>query len=316
MRVENKQMTIGGKSVKTVSICFDNTEITVTGKLLKTAIINADWYQDVEDPESLIRAIKSAKVKADLLVFMQSLPESRPKYHYYMEWDNLAAIPIKSFDYWFQTKVKKQARNRIRNAKKKGVEIELADFNHEFIKGMTNIFNETPIRQGKPFWHYGKSFQTVKKQFSKDADRCDLIGAYYNGNLIGFIWLLYAGRFARVVQIISMIEHRDKSPTNALLAEAVQICSRKQIPYLVYGQFVYGKKGADTLTDFKRRNGFVKIDLPRYYIPLNIKGKLFLRLGLHHGLSGILPKELIVRLLTLRTNWYARKYRNAKCSVK
>jgi len=30
---------------------------------------------------------------------------------------------------------------------------------------MTAIFNESPTRQGRKFWHYGKDFATVKKQF-------------------------------------------------------------------------------------------------------------------------------------------------------
>ena len=32
---------------------------------------------------------------------------------------------------------------------------------------MTAIFNEAAIRQGRPFWHYGKDFETVKRQFSR-----------------------------------------------------------------------------------------------------------------------------------------------------
>jgi hypothetical protein len=32
-----------------------------------------------------------------------------------------------------------------------------------FVEGMWSIFNETPIRQGKRFWHYGKDVPTLKK---------------------------------------------------------------------------------------------------------------------------------------------------------
>ena len=96
---------------------------------------------------------------------------------------------------------------------------------------------------------------------------------------------------------------------NALIAKAVDVCHKKKFPYLVYGKFVYGKKGEDKLTDFKRHNGFKKICLPRYYIPLTFKGKIALKLNLHHDIEKILPQKIIVRLLDLRKKWYSKKYR-------
>jgi len=49
--------------------------------------------------------------------------------------------------------------------------------------------------------------------------------------------------------------------------------------------FSYGKKQRDSLADFKRHNGFQKVDLPRYYVPLTAAGRIALRLGLQHGIS-------------------------------
>jgi hypothetical protein len=289
------------------SVQVDNKIISITGKLIKTARIEEEWYHDVENPASLIKGLKESKSGADIFTFWQRLPEAKPKYNYYMEWDAIAALPIKSFDYWYKKQIDNNARRAIKRAEARGVEVKVANFDDDFVKGMTSIFNETPIRQGKPFWHYGKDMQTVRKEFSRYLYREDLIGAYYNGELIGFIMLAHAGKYALTGQIISKIAHRDKSPNNALIAKAVEFCENKKIPYLVY--FMWGR---GSFSEFKRRNGFEKTLLPRYYIPLTIKGAIALKLHLHHGFVGILPEKLILRLIGLRSKWYARKYQEHK----
>ena len=68
---------------------------------------------------------------------------------------------------------------------------------------MTSIFNETPIRQGRPFLHYGKDFETVKREFGRFLFREEIFGAYVGEELVGFIMLADAGRYAYLGQIIS-----------------------------------------------------------------------------------------------------------------
>ncbi|PXF56321.1 MAG: hypothetical protein C4B58_13920 [Deltaproteobacteria bacterium] len=281
---------------------LDNKKITINGGLIKTARLKDEWYEDIEDPAPLINEIKRSKYKPDIFTFWQRLPETTPKYNYYSEWESIAVIPIKDYDYWWKKQINAKTRNMVRKADKKGVKIKLADFNDEFVKGMRNIFNESPIRQGKPFWHYGKNLETLKKEFSRNLHREDILGAYFNDELIGYIMLAYAGKFAMTTQIVSMIKHRDKAPNNALLAEAIKICDKKKLPYLVYAMWVSG-----TLGKFKRSNGFERIDLPRYYIPLTAKGKIALNLHLHHGYVGILPERMLKYLIDVRNWWYAKK---------
>jgi hypothetical protein len=110
------------------------------------------------------------------------------------------------------------------------------------------------------------------------------------------------------MNIVSLIQHRDKAPTNALVARAVRSCAERGISYLVYSNFAYGKKQRDSLSDFKERNGFQRIDLPRYYVPLTRLGSIAFRLGLHHRLADHVPEFLGAKLRELRSAWYNRRF--------
>src|SRR6266487_1240071 len=297
-----KDILLRGKSTHVTSIVVDDKEIVITGGLVKTARLAEEWCQDVEAPEPMVEAITKSKVKADIFTFWQRLPEIEPKYNYYVERESISALPIKSFDHWWKNQINSKTRNMVRKADRSGVVVKQADFDQKFIRGMKDIFNETPIRQHKPFWHYGKDAQTIKREFSRHLFREDLFGAYYNDELIGFVFLAYAEKYALLGQIISKISHREKSPNNALIAKAVEVCSNKKIPYLVYALWITGSWG-----DFKRHNGFERFDLPRYYVPLTLKGQIILKLRLHHGIVGIMPERFKHHLINFRRKWYLIK---------
>jgi hypothetical protein len=283
-----------------LQIC--NKNIVINKRLIRTARIDQELCDDVGDPERIAEALRRNSTKVDIFTFCQGLPETKPKYEYYMEWDDIAVLPIKSYDYWWSKQIKSKTRAMVRKAAKQGVVVTEVEFNDDFVRGIVSIFNESAIRQGKPFWHYEKDFETVKREFSRYLFREDLIGAYYSNELIGFIMLAHTGRYAVLGQIISKIMHRDKAPNNALIAKAVETCDRKSIPYLVYARWDTGA----SLTDFKRYNGFEKVSLPRYYVPLTIKGQVALALGLHRGLVGVIPEEMKARLIKLRSFWYTK----------
>jgi hypothetical protein len=242
---------------------------------------------------------------------MQRLPETVPKFNYYMEWDNVAALNIENFDYWWEKQIPKQTRNHVRRAQKSGVVVKIAKFDDEFVQGISEIYNESPIRQGKPFWHYKMDLESIQRTHSTYLNSSDFIGAYIDGELIGFIKMVYVGETARTMQIIAKNAHRDKAPTNALLAKAIEICSGKGVKYLVYGRYDYGKIGSKSLEVFKSENGFKEVLIPRYYIPLCLKGKLILTMKLHQGFKEILPEKTIAFMLDLRKKWFMKKYDQA-----
>ena len=144
----------------------DLQKLTITGSLIKTARLTDEWYCDAENPANLIEQLKKDRareqLKADLFTFWQRFPEVNPKYHYFMEWESVAALPVKDYRSWWEQQIDSKVRNMVRKAAKKGVKVRVVEYTDEFVEGMAKIVNESPIRQGKPFWHFGKDFETVK----------------------------------------------------------------------------------------------------------------------------------------------------------
>jgi hypothetical protein len=276
--------------------------LVVRGKLIRTAGLEQEWYEDVQDPDLLLAEVKRQGVQADLLTFWQRFPDTEPRYRYTMKHDSLAVLKVESFDAWLKG-LSEDTRRNVRKAEKKGVVIKQCELDDDFIRGMIEIFNESPMKQGKPFRHYGKDFDTVKAEFSRYLFREDIIGAYYENKLIGFIMLSRTPNYALPSMIISKLEHKDKAPTNALLGAAVKTCEQRKIPYLIYNNWSTGSLG-----EFKRRNNFLRVEVPRYFIPLTLKGKLALLLRLHYDISELLPEALVQRLVSLRSTWNNMKY--------
>ena len=284
--------------------------IMLSGRAIRTARIDGDQYRFIEDPEPIVAELRRSGRRVDLFTFMQRLPDSAPRYSYPMEWDNLAVIHVKSFDHWWNEQIGFKARNKAKQAEKKGVILREVQFDDSLAQGIVDIYNESPVRQGRAFFNYGKTLETVRRQASTFLESSLFIGAFLEEKLIGFVKLTAdeTGTQAGLMHIISMIEHRDKAPTNALIARAVRACSERGIRYLVYANFAYGNKKRDSLSDFKERNGFQRINLPRYYIPLNSVGQVALRLGLHRKLSDYVPEAVINTFREYRAAWYKRKY--------
>src|SRR5205823_6719508 len=195
-----------------------------------------------------------------------------------------------------------------RQAEKKGVEIREVPFSDALLQGICDIYNESPIRQGRRFPHYGMNLERARLYAGTFLNRSVFIGAFLNGAMIGFIKLVVdeTGTHACAIHILSMLKHRGKAPTNALVAQAVRSCADRGISYLVYSRFAYGNKNESGLMDFKQRNGFQGVDLPRYYVPLTPLGAAARRFGFHHRLTDHLPEAVVAQARRARTFWYSR----------
>ena len=290
-----------------ISVC--GKEVKVQGRAIRIARPYGDRYRFLDDPEAVLDGLRKSGARIDLFTFVQRLPETSPKFAYPMEWDNFAVLPVSTFDHWWTKQIDNKTRNMVRRAEKKGVILREVPFNGALVRGIWEVYNESPVRQGNRNSHYGKDIETVYREEATHLDFSVFIGAFLGESLIGFVKLVHdeTRTQAGLMNIVSMIRHRDKAPTNALIAQAVRSCVERGISYLVYSSFAYGRKQRDSLRDFKENNGFRRIDVPRYYVPLTSIGRVTLRLGLHHRFADHIPESVAAKLRKLRAAWYNRK---------
>jgi hypothetical protein len=309
IKTRHSEIRVKGKGVRVPSVQIDQRTVITMGKWLKLASVRHEELVEgdtVADPQSVVSQLKRSGLGADLFTFAQRLPNNAKKYKYFTEWENAAVIPITNFSHWWKDCAEYSIRKAVNRAKKLGVVVKVAQFNDEFVQGTCPIYNEVPVRQGKAFWHYGKDFQTIKRELGTYLERSTFLAAYYHNELIGFMKITWVNTTGTITQILSMKSHFDKRPNNALIAKAIEICESECKTHFIYGSFVYYDPNS-TLTEFKRRNGFEPVPLPRYYIPLTLKGKIALRLGLHRGIAGNTPEAVMRQYLKLRRLLSERK---------
>jgi len=297
------ELRLNSKPASSDTPALPETILSVSGRFIRKAVIkDEEWLADdtYGCPTDIVLALKDAAVRIDIFSFSQKLPDIKPKYPFPYEWDNVAAIDTAHFDQWW-SRIPQEARKNYRRAIRRGVVVREFKLNDDLLRGIVSIYNETPMRQGRRFTHYGKDFATVKREASTFSERCVFIGAFYDTELIGFIKLIRSGSIGSIMHVVSKNRHYDKRPSNALITKAAEYCRDNGISFLVYGRYTYGNKINNPLTEFKRRLGFEKVLVPVYYVALSNLGRIFHRSKLHRGLIGILPPVVIKVLLRLRS---------------
>ena len=306
--INSIEISIKGKWQRVPALSVDGKNIIVKGKWIRKGVVDCEeWLEsEVEDPESCIRGLKEQKspaLRPDIFTFTQKLPATSPKYSYPMEWHSVAAVRITTFKEWWEG-LPQETRKNVRRSQKRNVVINVKSLDDELIKGIVEVNNDSPVRQRIRFTHYGKTFEQVKKDQSSFLDRSDFICAYVGSELIGFMKIIYRGQVASILQILPKSIHYDKRPANALVAKAIELCEAKGVSYLTYGMFNYGNKRDSPLRDFKIRNGFEEILVPKFFVPLTMWGSLCVKMKLHRGLLGILPTRVITAVVRARAMWY------------
>jgi hypothetical protein len=300
------EVRIRGKNTMVPCRRVEGRTVIALGRWIKLAKVHEEEFTEgdvVRDPQQFVAQLKQQRLPAHVFTFAQKPPDTKPRNGCHFDWDNFAVIHIKSFDDWWE-KLPQESRKNVRRSAKRGVIVRPVEIDDALIQGITDIYNEIPIRQGKPFPHYGKDFNTVKREASTMLDRSCFIGAYHGNDLIGFVKLVFMGNIASILHIVSKQAHYDKRPTNALITKAVEICSGRGVSYLLYGHYIYGRKTSSPLIEFKKRNCFEEYRVPRYYVPLTLWGHIVIRLRLYRGWMGLLPSGLVNFLVDARSKFF------------
>jgi CO dehydrogenase/acetyl-CoA synthase epsilon subunit len=259
-----------------------------------------EYGKDIYPTETFVEKLKDMDV--DIFTFIERKwvhKISRPLRSWRKSKDNIALLHVESYDEWWRD-IGKKTRNMVRKAKKSGVMTKVNTADEELAEGICKIYNETPIRQGRAFPHYGVDLSTVKRRVGSSKSST-FIGAYLEDELAGFIQLVHGDSIAIISQILSLQKHWNKAINNALLAKAVEVCVRKQVKWLMYGRM----GNHPSLDRFKLNNGFTRLSLVRYHVPLTAKGRIAAKLGLHKEAKDALPQSIKYYLIPVY-NWLSR----------
>ena len=312
------EISIKGKRVKVPSLVVNGDTIVVTGRWIKMAAVHDEvWAEkEVEHPDRCIEALKNADSetpRADIFTFTQKPTEIKPKYSYPFEEESIAAIRFTSFKQWWNG-LPQESRKNVRRSGKRGVVLKVKELDDELIHGIVDVNNDSPVRQGRRYTHYGKSFDQVKKDHSAFLERSEFICAYHGSELIGFLKIVFRGNVGSILQLAPKLSHSDMRPANAMLAKAIEQCEARGVICVTYGLFNYGNKGDNPLREFKVRNGFEEVLVPRYYVPLTTWGAICVRTKLYRGILGILPQSVIVFVVGIRAKMYNMTKLKSRCS--
>ena len=253
----------------------------------KIGHLSKEYEKNIDPTEHLINKLKERDF--DIFTFIErswchkfsKIPKNWIKTE-----DNIAMLQLGAYEEWWKN-IGKKTRNMVRKAKKSGLDNKIVEPNEKLVEGIWKIYNDTPIRQGRHFIHYGVKLKTVERRIFS-SENSFFIGSYFEDELVGFVQLIIGEKIAIISQILSKLNHLDKAVNNYLIAKTLEICSNKDLNWIMYGRM----GNHPSLDKFKNNNGFVKYVIPRYYIPLTKKGKIILKLRLQSNIKDILPYRI------------------------
>jgi len=303
------EVNVKGKWSHVPALAINGVNIIVRGKWVRVAMVHDEaWLVDeLKDPQACIDRLKMERMpvlKADVFSFSQKLPNMSVQYPYPYQMDSVAAVHVTSFKRWWEEKLPQETRKNVRRSQKRGVTIAVRKLDDNLIQEMVELSCDSPVRQGVPFAHYGKSSETIRKDQGAFLDRSDYICAYIGTELVGFLKLVYRGEIASIINLLPKASRSDARPANALVAKAVELCEQKGIAYLTYGKYRYGNQGHTSLMEFKERNGFRELFVPRYHVPLTLRGSMAKLLKLHLEPVEIFPQSVIDCGRGMRAKWF------------
>ena len=292
-----------------MSTSAKSKEIVVRGGWCKTAALRHEWCEFLDYAPQDIERFRERGLAADLFTFIDDVGTNPGGYDYHHEAMSVAALPVTTYEKWWD-EIGFKPRNKIRKAQKSGVEVRSVELSDDFARGVEAIYNESPIRQGRRFFHFGKKAPAIKEELTSFLDQSILVGAYFKGELIGFMKLFPGAHVLRTIHIIAKLAHREKCAMDILIAKAVELCAERKLSYVQYGSWTDGGVGA-----FRGKHGFERLEVRRYYVPLTWKGHLLLQLQFHRPVRDRIPSDLLAPVLNLRNRWTAFRYRNTAGSA-
>ena len=135
-------------------------------------------------PGEVIAGLRAGGSRIDLFTFLQRPPETSPKFAYPMEWDNLAVLPISTYDTGgladpvYRKEQGSAGREKGRDCPRSSVRRALPPWNRR-------ISITRPRSARKRFPHYGMDLEGARRYAGTFLDRSFFIGALLEDNFLG-----------------------------------------------------------------------------------------------------------------------------------
>ncbi len=246
---------------------------------------------DIYPKKELLTALSKKNVDLFSYIDRSFLKKTYNNGGFYKCSETIGLLHTERFDSWLKL-LPARERTAVRKTIRIGLTTHVVDVDDDFIESAHKIYNETPIRQGRKYSGFGITKEDVRQKFS-NLQTSRIIGAYLDGKLIGLIWVEFGDQVAAMMSFLSLTTYRNKNPNNALIAAAVKLCEEKGYRYLTYGNMGYNP-GLDF---FKKNNGFRRVAVSRYFVPLTFKGQLAIKMNLcrpvEHSFSPTLTRALV-----------------------
>src|SRR5947208_13788121 len=117
--VFTKDTMIDGKPGRIECVDIDGQTYSLSRGVATIIQLEDDWYDDVRNPMLVIATLRESRLRADVFTFWQRLPKTNPEFEFRTEWESLAALPVTTYDHWWNKQIKPETRNLVRKAQKK-----------------------------------------------------------------------------------------------------------------------------------------------------------------------------------------------------
>ena len=171
--ISTVEILVRGKKVRVPAVTVQGRTVVITGTWLKTASVFDEEVVDgevVENPESFLHELAQTRCGADILTFPQRIPETQPKYSYPFEWDNVAVLPITSYDDWYRNRTDANVKRNLKRAAKVGVVTRSSPLDDTFVGASSR--SRTRRRSARaPLLALWQDFDTVKAETAHCLDK-------------------------------------------------------------------------------------------------------------------------------------------------
>jgi len=198
-------------------------------------------------------------------------------------------LPInqKTFEEVWIRDFSKHARNAVRKAEKRGVNIRPVDEIAEHIDDIITCNLSSLKRHGRPLMYPHCYREPFLKYLSDTKSKCDshfhIYGAFWRNRLIAYMSTIEFNRLMTITLAMSSSPHLDKSPNNALIAHIVRSACERRFEWIYYSfgrvSSAYSRGLLPGLLRFKFEHGFREVPIPIYRLALTKTGSILSRIS-------------------------------------